>query len=143
QASRERALRGQRDRRHLFRACAGTGPGRRDRRDTRSRVARGADQSVERAAAPVETLLHGRLVAADPVKRLMRVTLWLEELRRDLKFAFRQLKSSPAFTLVATLTLALGICRLRGLRGVPHESTRPSRCERHESRPRIFFRPGA
>ena len=39
----------------------------------------------------------------------MRVTLWLEELRDDLKFAFRQLKNSPAFTLVATLTLALGI----------------------------------
>jgi putative ABC transport system permease protein len=39
----------------------------------------------------------------------MRVTLWLEELRDDLKFACRQLKHSPAFTLVATLTLALGI----------------------------------
>ena len=39
----------------------------------------------------------------------MRVTLWLEELRDDLKFAFRQLKKSPAFTLIATVTLALGI----------------------------------
>jgi putative ABC transport system permease protein len=38
----------------------------------------------------------------------MRVTLWLEECRDDLKSAFRQLKHSPAFTLVATLTLALG-----------------------------------
>ena len=41
--------------------------------------------------------------------REMRFTIWLEELRDDLKFAFRQLKSSPSFTLVATLTLALGI----------------------------------
>jgi putative ABC transport system permease protein len=41
--------------------------------------------------------------------REMRFTLWLEELRDDVKFAFRQLKSSPAFTLVAVLTLALGI----------------------------------
>src|SRR6185295_5825283 len=41
--------------------------------------------------------------------RGMRVTLWLEGLRDDLKLAVRQLKSSPAFTLVATLTLALGI----------------------------------
>src|SRR6266542_4293617 len=39
----------------------------------------------------------------------MRLTLWLEEFRDDLKFAFRQLKNSPAFTLVATLMLALGI----------------------------------
>ena len=39
----------------------------------------------------------------------MSVTLWLDELRDDLKFAFRQLRHSPAFTLVATLTLALGI----------------------------------
>jgi putative ABC transport system permease protein len=39
----------------------------------------------------------------------MRATLWLDELRDDLKFAFRQLKHSPGFTLVATLTLALGI----------------------------------
>jgi len=39
----------------------------------------------------------------------MRVTLWLDELRDDLKFALRQLKHSRGFTLVATLTLALGI----------------------------------
>jgi putative ABC transport system permease protein len=39
----------------------------------------------------------------------MRVTLWLGELRADLRFAFRQLRRSPAFALVATMTLALGI----------------------------------
>jgi putative ABC transport system permease protein len=39
----------------------------------------------------------------------MRVTLWLEELRDDIRFAFRQLAAAPAFALVATLTLALGI----------------------------------
>ena len=41
--------------------------------------------------------------------REMSVTLWLEELRDDIKFAFRQLRAAPAFTLVAALTLALGI----------------------------------
>ena len=39
----------------------------------------------------------------------MSMTLWLEELRDDVKFAFRQLRAAPAFTLVAVLTLALGI----------------------------------
>ncbi len=41
--------------------------------------------------------------------REMSIALWLEELREDIKFAFRQLRAAPAFTLVATLTLALGI----------------------------------
>jgi putative ABC transport system permease protein len=48
-------------------------------------------------------LLHGALDA------LIRVTQSLDELRDDLKFAVRQLKGSPGFTLVAALTLALGI----------------------------------
>jgi putative ABC transport system permease protein len=41
--------------------------------------------------------------------REMSMVLWLEELRDDVKFAFRQLMAAPAFTLVAVLTLALGI----------------------------------
>ncbi len=36
-------------------------------------------------------------------------TPWLEELTHNLKFAVRQLRRSPGFTLVAALTLALGI----------------------------------
>jgi hypothetical protein len=39
----------------------------------------------------------------------MRVTLWVEELAGDLKVACRQLQASPSFTLVAIVTLALGI----------------------------------
>ena len=41
--------------------------------------------------------------------REMRLTQWLDEVRNDARFAWRQLKTSPGFTLVATLTLALGI----------------------------------
>jgi len=41
--------------------------------------------------------------------RDMRLTQWLEELTDDVAVALRQLKASPAFTVVAVLTLALGI----------------------------------
>jgi putative ABC transport system permease protein len=39
----------------------------------------------------------------------MRVAQWLEAFNDDVRFAVRQLRGAPGFTLVATLTLALGI----------------------------------
>ena len=39
----------------------------------------------------------------------MRVAQWFEELRDDVKFAWRQLRGTPGFAVVAVLTLALGI----------------------------------
>jgi hypothetical protein len=39
----------------------------------------------------------------------MHASRWFEELRDDVRFAWRQLRARPGFAIVATLTLALGI----------------------------------
>jgi putative ABC transport system permease protein len=39
----------------------------------------------------------------------MPLRRWVDQLRDDVRFAVRQLRRAPAFTLVATITLALGI----------------------------------
>ena len=81
---------------------------------TRELVERGMDPKTAREVAlrrlgDIASLKRTMTDLGRKRDREMRISLWLGELRDDLKFAFRQLKGSPAFTLVATLTLALGI----------------------------------
>ena len=81
---------------------------------TRELVARGMDPRAARELAvsrlgDVTRLRRTMLDLGRKRDRTLSIRLWLEELRTDIRFAFRQLKRAPAFTMVAALTLALGI----------------------------------
>ena len=81
---------------------------------TRELVDRGVDERIAREMVLARLGDVGRLkrtCAGLGRKREgeMRLTRFIEELRADVTSAFRQMKASPGFTMVAALTLALGI----------------------------------
>ena len=81
---------------------------------TRELMARGLDAEAARAQAlrRMGDVARVRRTCVDIGRkrdREMRILQWLEELRTDVVFAFRQLRAAPVFALVAIVTLALGI----------------------------------
>ena len=59
--------------------------------------------------ADIEQVRRACLAIARKRDREMRLVEWFGDVREDVKFAIRQMRTSVGFTLVATVTLALGI----------------------------------
>jgi putative ABC transport system permease protein len=73
---------------------------------TEEYIQRGLSREEARRAAQRS---FGGVTQTKEVYRQLRSFMWLEELRRDFRYALRTLLRSPAFTITATATLALAI----------------------------------
>ncbi|HXC97665.1 MAG TPA: ABC transporter permease [Edaphobacter sp.] len=71
------------------------------------RVARGEMEETARQAAARE---FGNVPLVLDVTRDMWGQTWLEQLGRDVRYALRQLRKSPGFSITATAMLAVAIC---------------------------------
>ena len=71
------------------------------------RMARGETAESAREAAERE---FGNIPLVQDVTRDMWGQAWLEQLGRDLRYALRQLRRSPGYTIAATAMLTVAIC---------------------------------
>src|SRR3984885_6046900 len=71
------------------------------------RVARGETADTARQAAARE---FGNIPLVQDVTRDMWGQAWLEQLGRDVRYALRQLRKGPGFSITATVMLAVAIC---------------------------------
>ena len=79
-----------------------------------SHLAEATEEYVQQGLSPEEARRaaqrsFGGVTQTKEVYRQVRSFMWLEDLPRDVRYAFRTLRKSPAFTTAAAATLALAI----------------------------------